>query len=165
MKTFFIADMHFDDSDIMNYENRPFESVKEMNEAIVANWNRVVGDDDVVYVLGDIGNIFYIQNLKGKKYLVKGNHDTKDNSFYRESGFVEVYDLPVIYEDFWMLSHEPKYVNRNMPYANIYGHVHGNPNYCSVSNHGFCVSVERIDYTPVELKSIQNAILNAKVSD
>lgn len=34
--TFFIADPHFDDDNIRRYENRPFENVGAMNEAMIA---------------------------------------------------------------------------------------------------------------------------------
>lgn len=162
MRTFFIADLHFDDENIMNYENRPFESVEAMNNHIIAKWNETVNENDNIYLLGDIGNIDYISKLNGKKYLVKGNHDTYDNEFYRNHGFAEVYDLPVIYNEFWILSHEPMYINNNMPYANLFGHVHNNPNYNSASTHGFCVSVERIDYTPIELSNIRSIIEKLK---
>lgn len=162
MSIYLIADLHFDDEKIMNYENRPFGTVSEMNEKIINNWNNVVSEDDTVYLLGDIGNEQYISRLNGIKYLVKGNHDTFDNNYYREHGFKEVYDLPVILEEFWILSHEPMYVNTNMPYANVFGHVHGNPNYNACSSHGCCVSVERINYTPVSLESIKNRILNSE---
>lgn len=55
-----------------------------------------------------------------------------------------------------MLSHEPLYINRNMPYANIYGHVHGNMTYQSITSQSACVSVERIKYTPIEFGSLIN---------
>ena len=41
-KVFFIADTHFGSEKIFHYENRPFESVDEMNEIIVYNWNKTV---------------------------------------------------------------------------------------------------------------------------
>ena len=162
MKTFFIADLHFSDINIMKYENRPFDSLELMNEKIVENWNRTVSNDDEVFLLGDIGKIDYISQLNGTKYLIKGNHDVDDNEYYRNHGFSEVYDLPVIYKEFWILSHEPLYVNKNMPYANIFGHVHSNPNYNSISSHGFCVSAERIDYTPIDLETIKSEILKCE---
>ena len=40
----YLADMHFDHADIIPYDNRPFDSVQEMNEALIGNWNRVVTD-------------------------------------------------------------------------------------------------------------------------
>ena len=41
-KVFFIADTHFGSEKIFHYENRPFESVDEMNKVIVDNWNKTV---------------------------------------------------------------------------------------------------------------------------
>lgn len=52
-----------------------------MDEAIVRNWNRVVGDTDVVYHLGDVamGDSSrwdeILKSLNGYKILVVGNHD------------------------------------------------------------------------------------------
>lgn len=160
MSVFFIADTHFSDENIRKYEDRPFENVSEMNEKIIANWNDVVGDEDEVFFLGDVGENSYVKRLNGRKYLVKGNHDTLTDEEYRELGFDKVYDLPVVYNEFWILSHEPIYVNQNMPYANIFGHVHNSPLYKTVSNRSFCVSVERIDYTPVCFENIMVAVSN-----
>ncbi len=159
MRTFLIADLHFDEENIMLYENRPFATVSEMNETMVKRWNETVEDTDTVFVLGDIGNVSYIKNLKGIKKLIKGNHDIYDNSFYRNHGFTECYDLPVVLENFFLLSHEPMYVNKNMPYANVYGHVHANPNYKTVSSHGYCVSVERIDYQPIDIEEVKKKMI------
>ena len=162
MSVFFIADTHFDDDNIRRYENRPFENTTQMNEAMIRNWNRIVAPSDIVYFLGDVGADSYVARLNGIKYLVKGNHDTASNDHYREIGFAEVYDLPVIYDSYWILSHEPLYINRNMPYANIFGHVHANPAYRDISSRSYCVSVERISYTPVPLERIRTAILEAQ---
>lgn len=154
MNTYFIADTHFDDEKIMNYENRPFKDVNDMNEKIISRWNEIVSNNDIVYLLGDIGNDGYIHRLNGIKYLVKGNHDTKINEDYRKAGFTEVYDLPIILDNFWILSHEPMYVNENMPYANIFGHVHNSPLYKTFSKHHYCISAERINYTPISFEDI-----------
>lgn len=158
MATFFIADLHFDDDNIRRYENRPFETVSEMNEAIVSNWNNVVDEEDEVYIVGDIGNEKYIRELKGRKYLVKGNHDTLSNEEYRKAGFEECYDKPVVFNDFWILSHEPMYTNINMPYAVIFGHIHNDPAFKTVSARSFCVSADRIGYTPVSFEEIVLAV-------
>lgn len=55
MAIFFIADTHFEEENIVRYENRPFTSVETMNEEMIANWNKQVGSQDVVYILGDFG--------------------------------------------------------------------------------------------------------------
>lgn len=158
MAVFFIADTHFDDAMIMNCESRPFADVKSMNEAIIANWNDTVEKDDEVFFVGDVGNPEYVSKLNGKKYLIKGNHDKLSNEEYRAAGFAEVYDYPIIYNDFWIVSHEPVYVNMNMPYANIFGHVHNSPLYKTVSARSYCVSLERLDYKPVLFEDIAAAV-------
>ena len=151
-KIYFIADPHFGDDRIRRYENRPFETVEEMDRSMIGNWNAVVEEADLVYVLGDFGADDYegeiLSQLKGHKYLVKGNHDTNSNEAYRAAGFREVYDYPIILDSFWILSPDAMYVNTNMPYANLFGHVHNNPIIKDYSKQHFCVSVERIDYTP-----------------
>lgn len=86
----FIADTHFGDGRILKYENRPFQDVNEMNQCIVDNWNSLVKEEDLIYLIGDIGNEAYISSLNGKKYLIKGNHDIKSNELYRQAGFTEV---------------------------------------------------------------------------
>ena len=157
-KTFFIADTHFGEDNIRRYENRPFENVCEMDKALIENWNSVVSSKDEVYVLGDFGadkcEKEFLSKLNGTKYLIKGNHDVYSNEYYRNAGFAEVYDMPILYKGFWILSHDSIYVNSNMPYANIFGHVHNNPIVKDYSSQHFCVSVERISYTPISFEKI-----------
>lgn len=164
-KTFFIADTHFGDERIIKYENRPFENSKYMDEELVRRWNNTVSHDDSVYLLGDFGAEGYekeiLSRLNGKIYLIKGNHDTKSNEEYRGFGFREVYDLPIILNGFWILSHDALYVNENMPYANLFGHVHNSPIIKDYSNQHYCVSVERTDYAPIDFDVIKRRIAEA----
>lgn len=165
MGVFFTADLHFDDKNIMLYENRPFADVNDMNRIFIKNWNSVVSDCDEVYVVGDFGGDGkerdFLSRLNGVKYLVKGNHDLRNSDYYREVGFKEVYDLPVIFEGFWILSHEPMYVCENMPYANIFGHVHNSPIYKTYSSHHYCVSVERTKYMPISFEEIKLRVIES----
>ena len=59
---FFSSDTHFCHNQPFLYEPRGFQSVEEMNEAIIERWNKVVKQDDVVYHLGDI---MLNDNIKG----------------------------------------------------------------------------------------------------
>ncbi len=165
MSIYFIADTHFGEENIRRYENRPFQSVVEMNETTIKNWNSVVSEDDEVYILGDFGAVNneqdVLKRLNGIKYLVKGNHDTKSNEYYRNAGFKEVYDMPILFKNFWILSHEPIYVNSNMPYANLFGNVHNNPIIKDYSSQHFCVSAERIKYTPILFEDIAKQVKEA----
>ena len=160
---FFIADTHFGEDAICRYENRPFENIETMDSEMVSRWNEKVDPDDSVYVLGDFGAVGYekkiLTQLNGRKFLIKGNHDTKSNEDYRCFGFDEVYDCPIILDGFWILSHEPLYVNENMPYANLFGHVHNSPMIKNYSKQHYCVSAERIDYSPIGFEEIKRTIL------
>lgn len=54
-----------------------------MDHALIQNWNKVVSEDDIVFHLGDFADKSkwrQIANaLKGKKYLIQGNHDRSDD--------------------------------------------------------------------------------------
>ena len=164
MKTFFIADTHFGSEALRLYENRPFVDAAEVDRAMIERWNETVSSEDTVWHLGDFGadgrEAEVLSRLNGKINLVKGNHDTASNAYYRQAGFAEVYDLPVVYNGFFILSHEPLYVSTNMPYANLFGHVHANPIYKDFSNQHVCVCVERTDYRPISLEEIMEKIQN-----
>jgi len=161
MGIFFTADTHFGDSNIIRYENRPFSSIEEMDRVLIENWNNTVSAKDKVFLVGDFSAYGFeksyeiCQQLNGEKFLVMGNHDTENEQYYYKCGFSGVSCYPIIYEGFWIISHEPVYINRNMPYANIFGHVHANPIYADVSEQSFCVSAERINYTPIEFSEIK----------
>lgn len=167
---YFIADTHFNDENIIKFENRPYNSIDAMNEDIIRIWNETVKPEDEVYLLGDFfcydshrtDNHFkakeIVTRLNGNIYLVKGNHDISSNENYRYIGFKEVYDKPIILDGFWILSHEPMYVSDNTPYANIFGHVHDSPIYNKYSKHHYCVSLEKIYYVPVSFDEIKKAV-------
>ena len=95
MRILVISDPHFNHENVIRYSNRPYASVREMDEAIIANWNRVVDDEDLVLCLGDFcfgtkDNIpYYAQRLKGRKILIKGNHD-RSRGLYFDAGFKDV---------------------------------------------------------------------------
>lgn len=160
MKTFVIADTHFGHSNIIKYCDRPFVTTEEMNSKLIERWNSVVGKDDIVYHLGDfaLGNMTkvseYRKQLKGKIFLIQGNHDGYTMKRYYEAGFDKVYDKPIIYQEFYILSHQPLFITENMPYANIFGHVHNNPEYTDYTSNTFCVSCERINYKPILIDDI-----------
>lgn len=168
-RTFLISDTHFSDDAIRRYEARPFAGIDEMNEALIGRWNEAVARNDIVYHLGDIGvdgdgtrslrEIF--ARLNGSIVLVRGNHDTESDEAYRSLGIREVANHPIVLDGFWILSHEPMYVSMQSPYANVFGHVHGNPAYRTVSPRSYCVSVERTGYAPVPFDDVKKAVREA----
>lgn len=170
LNTFFIADTHFGHQNIIEYENRPFQTTQEMDETLIANWNRTVQPRDHVFMLGDFAfankerTHELAARLNGYKILILGNHDRGHSySWWKTTAFAEVVQYPIIFNEWFILSHEPLYINRNMPYANIFGHVHANPAYADCSAQSFCASVERIAYTPVEFEQIMDRMKAAQV--
>lgn len=89
MAHFLTSDLHFGHVNILAYEpNRraylglsDSATVEDMNEAIVDLWNRQVGPNDHVIVLGDVcmgkvaETIKYVHRLNGTRDLIMGNHD------------------------------------------------------------------------------------------
>jgi calcineurin-like phosphoesterase family protein len=81
MTTYFTADQRSGHRTIIGYCGRPFHSIGEMDAALVANWNAVVGRRDTVHVLGDVAmgrreeSMPLICGLAGHKILYPGNHD------------------------------------------------------------------------------------------
>lgn len=144
---YFIADTHFNDETILNYyANRPFKNCKEMEEYCLKHWTNMMTSEDTLFVLGDVGDSFIWHELQGYKILIRGNHDLECWQYYNKMGFDEAYDYPIIKDEFMMLSHKPLYVNRNMPYGNIFGHVHDNPMYKTYTNQSACVCACRHNF-------------------
>lgn len=162
-KIFLIADTHLCHKRIIDYCNRPFNSVERMNETIINNWNSVVGKYDIVYVLGDFALcgkdkiIEITQKLNGRKRLILGNHDGASLETYHAAGFEYVYNHPIILDEFYILSHYPQFITPNGVYANIHGHIHTNPEFVDFSARSFCVCVERpsMNYAPIEFEKVK----------
>ncbi len=159
---YFIADTHFNHTNIIKYCNRPFKNTNEMNEYIIEKWNSIVKDDDIVYHLGDVGfgSVQEVQELikrlKGTKILLRGNHDFKiGTNTWKEIGFLEVYKKRIILNNL-ILTHSPiEEIEKNQ--INIFGHIHDKPldQKFNKKNH-ICVSCDVIDYTPVSIEIIKS---------
>ena len=83
MTVWFTSDTHFGHRNVIEYSNRPFEHVDEMNETLIRNWNERVQPGDSVYHLGDFAlcpekdAVNILRRLSGQKFLVWGNHDKR----------------------------------------------------------------------------------------
>lgn len=135
---YYIADLHLFDSRILKLCNRPFSTMDEMMHVIKTNWKTKVGENDTVYLLGDVATdlideaIEYIKALNGKKVLIYGNHDEQFLGQYRDSGCFETVEglLSIIDEGRDVtLCHYPllsfKESTRNG--YHVFGHIHNNP--------------------------------------
>lgn len=78
---YYTADLHLGHANVIRFDKRPFASVEEMDQTLIENWNSRVTDRDKVYIVGDLiyrsekPAEWYLEKLRGIKYLVIGNHD------------------------------------------------------------------------------------------
>lgn len=165
-KVFMIADTHFGDQGAHIYFNHPYDTCFKMNNLMIDRWNSVVGEDDIVYHLGDVGIVDYLEDadiirqLNGTKYLIKGNHDDEPDVVYRAMRFSAVFSIPIVYERNYLLSHNPV----PGPHINIHGNMHSLPEYPTVTPKLYCVSVERINFTPISFDAIKIAVEMERVN-
>jgi calcineurin-like phosphoesterase family protein len=131
-KVFFTADLHLGHRNIIGYCNRPFSTGEEMDKEIIWAINKTVGQEDILYILGDFchkgGNAAYYreQIVCNNVHIILGNHD-KPTKF--TTGFSSVSDQKMIlYKNqkifmchYPMRSWSGSYRKSWM----LYGHVHG----------------------------------------
>jgi len=91
-KTWFSADLHLGHANIIGHCDRPFRTVEQMNETIIARWNERVAPEDTAWLLGDaaMGTIEetlpLLGRLNGRKFLVAGNHDRAFHGYKIKTG-------------------------------------------------------------------------------
>ena len=92
MSIFLCSDQHLGHARIIDLCNRPFSSVEEMNETIIANHNRLVKPNDTVYFLGDVcmgklaDSMPLLHRMNGVKLLILGNHDRPSRCYHHKRG-------------------------------------------------------------------------------
>lgn len=168
---FYTSDLHLGHKKIIEYENRPFASVDEMDEVLVSKWNAKVKKGDEVYILGDFGFVDgnraneLLDRLNGMKFLIKGNHDSHflNDKNFDKSKFVWVKDYARIKDDGWTICmfHYPIAVwdQQHHDSLHFYGHVHGNTNTdhplaLSLGPNAFNVGCDVRNYEPVTLNEM-----------
>ena len=169
---YYTADSHAFHGNILKYCNRPFASVDEMNEVMVANINDRVAKGDTIYHLGDWSfgprskpdiqlqrAIDFRSRIKCKNIiLIFGNHDyLRDNPEFRAL-FTKTADILQIYDPFikqkivlchyamrvWNASHHGRY--------HIYAHSHGHLD--PTNTFSFDVGVDCHNFCPISSNDI-----------
>jgi len=132
MALFFTADTHFGDHRTLNIHRRPFASVAEMDEALVAGWNAVVGPADEIWHLGDVARraadvAGLLARLNGTKHLVRGNNDPAETG--EAAGWASVQDYAELTEGDarLVLCHYPfrSWNGQHRRAIDLHGHSHG----------------------------------------
>lgn len=155
-KIYFVSDLHFGHKNILKYCPNRIEKIKEfciknniefsedniislMDSWLIDLWNSQVSKKDCVYILGDFSfhnaeeNKVLLGKLKGKKFLILGNHD--GNSDKLESYFEQITQIKEVkYKDesgdtfCFELCHYPMVSWNRKEHGTIqlHGHCHGN---------------------------------------
>lgn len=101
---YYISDLHLFHENAIRFDQRPFQSVQQMHDTILKNWNDRVMNGDYVYILGDVSMrgknedlIAFVARLKGRKVLIRGNHDDVSDYRYQQlfaeiCGYKEIHD-------------------------------------------------------------------------
>ena len=179
---YFTADNHFCHGNIIGSCTRPFSNVNEMNKKMIDNWNNLITKNDEVYILGDfsykgktqeINEI--LSKLKGKKYLIKGNHDKYlDDPLFKINAFEWVKDyyvlkyeggLKIVLFHYPMLSWDSSYHGS----IHLYGHIHNSgikyPDFGEklkiLGYRAINVGVDVNDFYPVSIKQILDKVKTA----
>lgn len=177
---FLTSDSHFNHVNIIKFCNRPFDSVEEMNETLISNWNNTVPKDGIVFHLGDFAfggsEVWHkiLSRLNGQIHLILGNHDLKNfrqgyaDSFasVQEQLTIDIGKKKVILTHFPLLCYHGAW-GTEMNVWNLMGHVHT----LKSNNSGkdferlqylfptqYDVGVDFNNYTPISFQEVKEKI-------
>jgi calcineurin-like phosphoesterase family protein len=166
MKIYLTTDTHFGHHKMMEYCNRP----EGFEEIILNNLSKI--KPDVLIHLGDFSlcgkdeywNQRFMDIVKCKKWLIRGNHDKKTNQWYLEHGWDMVCEQfrDNYFGKIIMFSHKPVVWDGDYD-INIHGHMHNSDHrqsepQLSLIKNGYqkLLAIENIDYKPVNLEYFIN---------
>ena len=127
MNYWIITDTHFGHDKIMAYCGRP----DDFESRIMSNLRKTVREEDVLIHLGDfcwgdhaLWHADFMNHAKCKRWLIKGNHDKKSNTWYHRNGWDCVADRMTLklYGKEILFSHRP--IITEGDFVNIHGHHH-----------------------------------------
>ena len=175
MEIWFSSDTHFGHNKEFLYGPRGFTNIKDMNEAIIENWNSVVKPEDITYLLGDVMlgdnevGIECLRQLNGQIFVIWGNHctETRRNMLFMDGrtrhkmmggwyAFIIKHGKQSLY-----LSHYPtltanyddKHFSQHV--INLHGHTHPRTNWLDPRNpFMYHVGVDSHNCTPVHIDEI-----------
>lgn len=153
---YFWSDQHFCHSRVIEYANRPFNNVEDMNKTMIENNNRIVSDDNIVLFGGDITfgneaiNKELMNKMNGRQLFIYGNHDFNhggryNTKFLKEASVCAIFQHEINGKEYdVVITHYP--ILCDLPYnmINIYGHTHQH----LMPGLRFSMCVEHTNYAP-----------------
>lgn len=158
--TFWVtSDTHFTHTNVIDFCDRPYRRVGDMNRDLVNRWNALVGHDDIVIHLGDfafdrreksaIRRIF--SKLNGRKWLVQGNHDDAAVTRQKwEQVHPDALDMEYKGVRFHMSHKPPTAPDRSGSVIYLHGHLHT----YEASMPVYDVGVDAHNYYPLALDDL-----------
>lgn len=184
-KLFFTSDTHYNHSNICSAttswtkgegSTRKFDSLEKMNDTLVNNINEVVGENDILFHLGDwsFGGFDKIPEFRNRiicknVHLLLGNHDhhiekNKEDIRRLFSSVNQYLELQVKYNMNTpiqgvvnlVLMHYPiaSWNNMNKGWIHLHGHVHLPSNKRIAQGRAMDVGVDGNNLKPVSLKEV-----------
>jgi calcineurin-like phosphoesterase family protein len=164
MAVFFTSDTHFAHAGARALYRRPFASVAEMDAAMEARWNAVVGPEDEVWHLGDFAlgltapaMAALLARLHGRcKHLIAGNNDGPATTALAGWASVRPYAELELEGVGLVLCHYAfrTWRNKHRGWINLHGHSHGR---LAPLPRQADVGVDSWEFSPVTLAQIRAA--------
>lgn len=164
-RQFLIADLHIRDPRIGKTVWQKFKNAAYYEETLVERWNNTVSPNDTVVLLGDIvckpSGYEVLNRLNGNKILIAGNRDMIDE--HAIESYYGVYSYLGLSAQKIILSHVPVHpfeLNDRRWDFNVHGHLHKDTIPDDYRYYG--VSVERVDWTPIDINEVTETLYNLK---
>ena len=145
---YFTSDLHFGSEDTIKFDKRPFKNAKVFQNHIIKMWNRMLNEEDTLYIIGDFVDyheetkdkcmkmLSLVKKIKPKVKLILGNNEERIINNLFDGNFEEFrkYCVSLGFEDVgkeeeihinmipFNLVHKPKHHKDTM--LNLFGHSH-----------------------------------------
>lgn len=162
---FFTADHHFNHPKVIEFCQRPFASIEEMTERLIASWNEVIGRGDTVYHLGDFCLTWgkrddalvdsLLSRLNGNKHLIYGNHDRDVVKESPRWGWAGDYKYITVDKQKIVLFHYPIRSWRSNHHGSWHLHGHSHGSLTDVGGYSMDVGVDCTEYRPISFEEVR----------
>lgn len=155
---YFTSDEHYFHKNIIEYSNRPFNSLEEMHEVFLDNHNKIVSQKDTTYHLGDYSFdnnydsvLDFIMKFNGGHVFLNGSHDYWLKSRltkYRDIIEINPHTQPIVLCHYCMLTWPKSHYGS----WHLFGHHHGK--FTENVGKSYDVGVDNNQYQPVSFDQI-----------